>query len=585
MRVVRKWSILAVVMICLVLVLVPPQTPTLAVGEFVDSGLSFLGVHYSAADWGDYDNDGDLDLALVGEAGNTPSFKLYANQNNGSFREVLTGIPGRTYANVGWVDYNNDGQLDLLVGGSLTGYGPGGVVSLYRNDAGTFREVSNTPFVAASTPTFDWADYDGDGDRDLLLAGRINVNYGVNVTRVYRNNGDDTFTELKTNLVGISWGVAAWVDYDNDGKLDIFLTGCPDGDGCTLAKTQLYYNTGAGAWAEVTTPFMQVGRSGADWGDYDNDGDLDLILLGSHQVGRLYRNNGNGTFQDTGLSFPKLHEASAQWADYNDDGFLDLTLSGMDSSVRMWTHIYRNNRNGTFTDIQAGLTGVCIGGLAWGDYDNDQRLDLLVTGCDGHYCPGTTRLYRNTSVTAMPTATSTPTSTPTLIPTSTPTSTPTSVPTELPTSTPTSMPTGMPMPTATPTRAPMQGVGFLPMISNRLLLFLAAVNPQAIPSRPATTPGEVYYSTAFTVYGPLPSTGRFYFSSAPDHVEAIQVDDELAVLVNGQERFTERLSQAAVVEISRAELEQWIGQSVVVEFRDVGGGVVASSPIWLIWVP
>lgn len=374
----------------------PLQKPGFALGEFVDSGIPLLGLHYSAADWGDYDNDGDLDLALVGEAGETPSFRLYENQGNNTFSEVTTGIPGRTYSNVGWIDYNNDGQLDLLVGGSLTGYGPGGVTTLYQNDAGTLTAIPDTPFAAASYPAFDWADYDKDGYPDLLLAGRIAENGGTNVAHVYHNNGDNTFTTIPTNLNGIAWGVASWIDYDNDDNIDIFLTGCPDGSYCSSVSTNLYHNNGDGTWAEVGTPFIQVGRSGADWGDYNNDGYLDVIILGSYLPGRLYRNAGNGTFQDTGLSFPSLGQAMAQWSDYNGDGLIDVAIAGRSSGGGHRTSIYHNNGDGTFTDINAGMGGVSTGALAWGDYDGNGRPDLLVTGCDRVYCTGYTHLFRNT---------------------------------------------------------------------------------------------------------------------------------------------------------------------------------------------
>lgn len=538
MEIRKKWTFaLLPVLVCVIVILLFSQKPSLALGEFVDSGISFLGLHYSGADWGDYDSDGDLDLAIVGEAGSTPSFRLYVNQSNNSFVEIATGIPGRTYANVGWVDYNNDGQLDLLVGGSLTGYGPGGITTLYQNDAGILIAVPNTPFAPVSYPAFDWADYDGDGDLDLLLAGRIDVNNGTNVTHIYRNDGNNTFTTMPTNLAGIAWGVVAWIDYDNDDHIDIFLTGCPDGNSCISASTKLYHNNNDGTWSEVSTPFTQVGRSGADWGDYDNDGDLDVIILGSYLPGRLYRNIGNGTFQDTGLSFPALSQAMVQWGDYDNDGFLDVALAGLDSQVNSRTHIYHNNGNGTFTDIMAGIGGVASGALAWGDYDNNGRFDLLVSGCDRVYCTGYTRLYRNTLAPQLPFA-----------------------------------------------------IKYLPVIFNSEISFPLAINTESISSRSIIHIGEVFYSTTISIPSSLPMGGIFYLSASPSTLEPTIVDDKVVFQANGTAIFSHDYSTSgdptpAVVQVPRSVLESVAGQPVTVEFVDVYGVLVSASPMYLIWQP
>lgn len=538
MEIRNKWSfVLLSVLVCVIVIPLFSQKPSLALGEFVDSGISFLGLHYSAADWGDYDNDGDLDLVIVGEADNTPSFRLYVNQSNDSFVEIATGVPGRTYANVGWVDYNDDGQLDLLVGGSLTGYGPSGITTLYQNNASILIAVPNTPFAPVSHPAFDWADYDGDGDLDLLLAGRIDVNNGTNVTHIYRNDGNNTFTAMPTNLAGIAWGVAAWIDYDNDDHIDIFLTGCPDGNSCISASTKLYHNNNDGTWSEVSTPFTQVGRSGADWGDYDNDGDLDVIILGSYLPGRLYRNIGNGTFQDTGLSFPALSQAMVRWGDYDNDGFLDVALAGLDSQVNAHTHIYHNNGNGTFTDIMAGIGGVSTGALAWGDYDNNGRLDLLVSGCDRVYCTGYTRLYRNTLAPQLPFA-----------------------------------------------------IKYLPVIFKSEISFPLAINIESISSRSIIQIGEVFYSTTINIPSSLPVGGIFYLSASPLTLEPTVVDDKVVFRANGTAIFSHDYSTSghptpAVVQVPRSVLESVAGQPVTVEFVDVYGVLVSASPMYLIWQP
>jgi hypothetical protein len=111
------------------------------------------------------------------------------------------------------------------------------------------------------------------------------------------------------------------------------------------------------------------------------------------------------------------------------------------------------------------------------------------------------------------------------------------------------------------------------------------INAQAIPTRPVITVGETYYTTTIVLPAPLPIGGQFYFSSAPDRVQPISVDDALVVTVNGQERLVVAATAPQVVTVPRAEIAQWLGQSVVVSFRDTFGAVVGSTPVWLIWVP
>ena len=126
----------------------------------------------------------------------------------------------------------------------------------------------------------------------------------------------------------------------------------------------------------------------AAWGDYDNDGRLDILLAGWSSyygyISVIYHNDGNGAFHDIGAGLTGVWGSSAAWGDFNNDGRLDILLTGHDPvSHNDISRVYRNDGNGVFHDILAGLTGIHYGSAAWGDYDNDGRLDILLTGVDG----------------------------------------------------------------------------------------------------------------------------------------------------------------------------------------------------------
>ena len=143
-----------------------------------------------------------------------------------------------------------------------------------------------------------------------------------------------------------------------------------------------------------------------------------------------------------------------------------------------------------------------------------------------------------------------------------------------------------PTPTITPTpSASSQRSAYLPLVSLRQISVLATLNDQAIPIRPITVQGETYYTTTIQLVTSLPPGGKFYFSASPQSVQPIQVDDELVVRINGQVQFSQIATTPMIVEIPRATLETWVGQSLEIAFRDVYGSLVGSSPVWLIWVP
>jgi hypothetical protein len=178
------------------------------------------------------------------------------------FSLVADSLPGMNQGSVAWGDYDNDGDLDLLLTGTTDGTAAGAIARLYHNDAGTFALASTTLPGTYGGYGGVWGDYDNDGDLDILLSGKV-----------YRNDGGAVFTDIGATLLGVANSSAAWGDYDNDGDLDILIASWVSG-------TKLYRNNGGGAFVEVATALPAVSGSALAWGDYDNDGDLDILLTG-----------------------------------------------------------------------------------------------------------------------------------------------------------------------------------------------------------------------------------------------------------------------------------------------------------------
>jgi uncharacterized repeat protein (TIGR01451 family) len=307
----------------------------------------------------------------------------------GAFTDIGATLPGVRYSSVAWGDYDNDGDLDIL----LSGGGNSWVSEVYRNDGGgVFTDVDANLIRVFVDSSVAWGDYDNDGDLDILLTGS---HASGTVSRVYRNDGALGFTNIGAALAPVAAGSVAWGDYDNDGDLDILLTG--NSMGTSVSK--VYRNDGGGAFTDIGAGLTGVTSSSVAWGDYDNDGDLDILLTGrgaSYPVTRVYRNDGSGAFTAIPHSLSWTEAGCAAWGDYDNDGDLDILLTGRDGSGPVSepvSEVYRNDGGGVFTEIDAGLTGVYWSSVAWGDYDSDGDLDMLLTGWDGSTY--VSKVYRN----------------------------------------------------------------------------------------------------------------------------------------------------------------------------------------------
>ena len=341
--------------------------------------------------WGDYDNDGFIDLFVSNYAsGSSVSHFLYHNNGNGSFNRVTTGVVaavGSPSNGAAWGDYDNDGYLDLVL---LTENQPNYL--FHNNGDGSFAAVPGASFVTdtAEHRSVTWVDYDSDGYVDLFSTTGLNQ-----PRRLYRNNRYGTFTRITQGafltVPGGFWGVA-WRDYNNDGRPDLFLPQASETGG---NPNYLYRNDGGGAFTRVASPDLN-GTSNAvsaAWGDCDNDGDLDLFVPciwypgqpnNANRPNLFYRNNGDGTF--TSLTSLPANDPEYQggasssciWGDYDNDGWLDLFVS---NRLGQNNFMYHNNGDGTFTKVLDSIAvndGGDSRGTTWADYDNDGFLDLFV---------------------------------------------------------------------------------------------------------------------------------------------------------------------------------------------------------------
>ncbi|PYX55297.1 MAG: RNA-binding protein, partial [Acidobacteria bacterium] len=360
-----------------------------------------------------------------------PNYVDFASQAGLTTRTVLTGHESKDFllsttgGGIALFDYDNDGWLDIFIvnswGLSRFPKGEEPTNHLYRNNRdGTFTDVT----AKANLVRSGWGqgvcvgDYNNDGLMDLFV-----TYYGKNV--LYRNNGDGTFTDVtrESGLLQVEdhWNSgAAFLDYDRDGYLDLFVSNYVayeaglalyDSDpslvgvqspvlygpkGLEGSKNILYHNNGDGSFTDVSRA-AGIAKPERTYGftpcvaDYDNDGWLDIYVANDSTPSLLFKNNRNGTFTEIGLlaGVAVDENGSSQGGmgvdagDYDRDGFLDIIKTNFSDQT---TSLYHNQGNGFFTDrtFQAGLSGQTSAvkwGTAFVDFDNDGQLDLLmVTG-------------------------------------------------------------------------------------------------------------------------------------------------------------------------------------------------------------
>jgi hypothetical protein len=358
-------------------------------GEMVTDGGLSRGVA-----WGDYDNDGDPDL-VVANTINWPQF-FYRNDGGGAFTEIhevpITLAVGWTEG-VQWIDYDNDGDLDLYQ--TNTRNEPNG---LFSNDgSGEFTRVEAGALTgdSASSTMSCWADYDLDGDVDAFV-----VNRDGQPDALYRNEGAE-FERLSGLAPVTDRGngrACTWIDADDDGDVDLYVGNADE-------RNYFYRNDGAGRFSEVTAGDFVTAVAytyGVSAADYDADGDADLFVSNVNETNVLYRNDGNLQFSRM-TDGPVVSDGGGAskgntWGDFDNDGDLDLFVANGTYRSDMRNFLYLNDGNSGFVRLNRGpiaLDADTSAGAAWADYDMDGDLDLFVANWGGS--DEDNALYANTT--------------------------------------------------------------------------------------------------------------------------------------------------------------------------------------------
>lgn len=347
---------------------------------------------YTGCAWIDYDNDGLLDM-FWSQRG------LYHN-TGGSFEKNDEAGIALTYGiGTSWSDYDNDGFIDCF----LSGGGTNGSALFKNNGNGTFSKISDAPFSPATNLrswACAWGDVNNDSYTDIVLAAPFGFAGIDDENKFLVNNGDGTFEKIDSVLIAqgtAPYTVPTWSDYDFDGDIDCFIGSGPANG--TVAPDYLYKNelteTGSSAYfTKITTaPIATDAVDGQVWNwiDYDNDGDLDAYLTnyvgtsgGPGMHNNLYRNDGGvyvkmtetevgDIVSDAGLSLASV------WEDFDNDGDLDCIVTNDGTNCEF----YYNNNDGSFTKDNAEafvLTDGFYYGTAAADYDRDGDVDLFLSG-------------------------------------------------------------------------------------------------------------------------------------------------------------------------------------------------------------
>ncbi len=374
------------------------------------------GLYNAKFSWGDYNNDGLMDLAVIGQNDDVGNItKIYENRN-GSFRDLNLANRAFRYGDVKWVDLNNDGWLDLSI------IGQSGAAVVYQqliNNKGVFEVSTPSSVAGLKFANMTFGDYNNNGTLDMFTTGQ-DVN-GNPKSFLYQNDGkgnfkvDQEFNEYRA-VPDMFNADARFLDYDLDGDLDLIFSGTGTGgfpQGGIRVNTLLDPKITTNNYGQNSNFGYLYGMNLAmrdaklDIADMDGDGDTDIVAMGTarRQTGNtfidypqllLLRNQTiesknakfgsffsyNNIYNATSIILDSVEKGDIKLVDFNNDGLVDITLAGLDVKANPVTKFYLNEGGfGNFTlSKNESIPQYKEAAISWGDADGDGSMDMVISG-------------------------------------------------------------------------------------------------------------------------------------------------------------------------------------------------------------